>query len=52
MAKVPFNGASLRWVGGQVRDEEVMSWLATEGTSKMTNRYPGVSSLTTKSMFA
>lgn len=49
---IPFNKAWLRWVNPRTQDDEILQWLATEGNKKMINRYPNISPLTTKSMFA
>ena len=40
---MPFNKATLRWVGPQIRDLEVMDFLNTPDAVKMVNRYPGIS---------
>ena len=49
---IPTKNAWLRWVNPRFTDEEILQWLSTEGGRKMINRYPKITALTTKSMYA
>lgn len=51
-AVIPYTKSQLWWTDGRVQPEEILEWLGTEPSSKMTSRYPNIKFIDNKDVFA